>query len=94
VVCPLCGESPPLEERRFGLLTQIRDAVESMSQAGQKAVPRRKAYPLREAATLLGISLTKLKDELRDGKLAAGHAGRRRRILDAEIARYLLRSPR
>ena len=53
-------------------------------------VPRRKAYPLREAAQLLGISLTKLKDEVRDRKLAVVHAGRRRRLLDGELTRYLL----
>ncbi len=53
-------------------------------------VPKRRAYPLREAATLMGISLTKLKDLIRERKIAIVVAGARRRVLDAELDRYLL----
>jgi excisionase family DNA binding protein len=57
-------------------------------------VPRRKAYSLAEAALLIGVSLSKLKGELRDHQLAFVRAGKRRRILDAELDRYLLRHKR
>ena len=57
-------------------------------------VPRRRAYPLKEAAALLGVSLTKLKDEIRAGRVGVVLAGKRRRVLDAEINRYLLRNQR
>lgn len=52
-------------------------------------VPRRRAYTVQETGVLLGVSVTKVKDLLRDGKLAAVQAGKRRRIMDSEITRYL-----
>ncbi len=37
-------------------------------------------------------SLSKLKEEIRDGKISFVRSGKRRHILDAEINRYLLRN--
>ena len=64
--------------------------MEEANRAETVEVPRRRAYPLKEAAQLMGMSLTKTKDEVRSGKIAIVRAGKRRRIMDAEINRYLL----
>ena len=53
-------------------------------------VPHRRAYSLKEAAVLLNVSLTKVKDLVRDREIAIVTVGSRRRILNAEIDRYLL----
>ena len=74
-------------------LQAIRRAVEANGRS-EAEVPKRRAYPLREAARLLGVSLTKIKDEIRDGRIAIVLAGKRRRVLDAELNRYLLAQKR
>ena len=74
-------------------LQAIRRAVETNGRS-EADVPKRRAYPLREAARLLGVSLTKIKDEIRDGRIAIVLAGKRRRVLDAELNRYLLAQKR
>ena len=71
----------------------IRRAVEANGRSDAE-VPKRRAYPLREAAKLLGVSLTKIKDEIRDGRIAIVLAGKRRRVLDAKLNRYLLAQKR
>ena len=52
-----------------------------------------KAYSVKEAVTVIGISRTKLYDEMRAKRLSARKIGRRRVILADEIARYLTTLP-
>jgi excisionase family DNA binding protein len=71
-------------------IERLEAKLESLFPKLQAEVPKRRAYPLREAAILMGISLTKLKDLIRDRKISIVVAGARRRVLDAELNRYLL----
>jgi excisionase family DNA binding protein len=86
--CCACGGLPSVEEILAVLARALLERLPIPSP--EREVPRRRAYPLREAAVLLGVSLTKVKDEIRAGRLSIVTAGRRRRVLDAEINRYLL----
>ena len=78
------------EERELAAIERLEAKFESLFPKLQVEVPKRRAYPLSEAAILMGISLTKLKDLIRDRKINIVVAGARRRVLDAEINRYLL----
>jgi len=74
--------------------TDSKSAAIERRQARLREIPKRRSYPLDEAAVLLGLSLSKLKEELRDRKISFVFAGKRRHILDAELNRYLLRNTR
>lgn len=52
-----------------------------------------KAYSVKEAVAAIGISRTKLYDEMRAKRLSARKIGKRRVILADEIARYLASLP-
>ena len=100
--CSFCDRLPPPEAILTALIRAgasvgalkseqaQNEEVEEANRAETVEVPRRRAYPLKEAAQLMGMSLTKTKDEVRSGKIAIVRAGKRRRIMDAEINRYLL----
>ena len=81
-----------LDARQMAAIERLETKIQKLA-VPRTDVPKRKAYPLREAATLMGISLTKLKDLILEGAIAIVTAGKRRRILDAEINRYLLSGP-
>ena len=97
--CSFCGSLPPAESILAAAYTQaapVPSGNSSDSGASKKSeqppVPDRLAYSIADAAQLLGIGQTKMKDEIRDGKIAIVKVGKRRRILKAEINRYLLRN--
>lgn len=105
--CTTCLALPPLEAILASLARQTERQREAEAGSGGKKPGsggrkrteagagadevRRLAYPLDEAARLLGCSLTKVKDEVRKGKLATVRVGERRRVLESEIKRYLTR---
>ena len=97
VQCCRCGELPPLDSQLAALGRLLKMVLERPARATGEAAssaasnfPKRRAYSLKETAVLLGVSLTKVKDEVRGGRLGVVLAGKRRRVLDAEINRYLL----
>jgi len=92
-ICSQCCRLPPLNSMLASLARLLHaPGLHALGPSRRAAtdVPRRRAYPLREAAQLVGVSLTKMKDEIRDGRISTVTAGKRRRVLDAEITRYLL----
>ena len=102
IMCSLCGKLAPVEGILAALLLDDRvkpaeRIAESQVPQRQRPdlgeIPRRRSYPLGETRILLGMSLSKLKEELRDDKISFVRVGKRRHILDAEINRYLLRNP-
>lgn len=91
--CSVCGRLPPPEATlaaiiRAGLLKPA--TRRAANDKPEMEIPKRRAYSFKEAAHLIGFSLTMVKDEVRDRKIATVMAGKRRKILDAEITRYLL----
>src|SRR5713101_5779608 len=98
VTCCLCSRPAPtkaiwisylLREEAMDEPGQDRKpaAIESR-QTKRDDIPKRRAYPLDEAAVLLGISLSTLKQEILDGKISFVYVRQRRHILDAELNRY------
>jgi len=86
--CESCLSLP----RPSGILASLARQLSGQASTSDSKleIPRRRAYPLSETAALLGVSLTKVKDEIRDHRLNVVRAGKRRRVLDVEISRYLL----
>jgi excisionase family DNA binding protein len=100
--CSSCDSQPSARERQLAATKLVlahvmkgpQDRRESKDRnrgaAGGPNVPHRKAYSLGDAAELLSISMTKIKDLVRDKKISIVRVGSRRRILNVEIDRYLL----
>lgn len=81
----------------------MNETPEARRPARKRAAPRQNfrqpvtlgskvRYPLRDAATLLGISLRMLYQRIREGKLPTVSDGRRRFVSDADIREYGSRS--
>ena len=96
LTCSVCKQLPPVDTMiaaQFRLEHLARQRAEAKAEAvriGAKAskqldIPRREAYPIREAATLIGISESKLKEELRDHRIAFLRVGKRRFLARKEI---------